>query len=286
MGVKVLAALLVPVLTHALCCTRFLSLLRESGLVRANFRGRLVPTSGGLLLLLAHVASMMVLMALAWLEGTAQAWREPVLLLCGAVSMALWGFWDDWAADQESKGFRGHFAALLREGRITSGLWKAAGGGITSCLVAVAISAHWSEVLVRTLLLALSANLLNLFDLRPGRAIKVFWLLVLPALLLSGRGAEELWYVPAVMASFLMFGLDARGRLMLGDTGANYLGFVAGYLLIWTLPLSGELVMALLFLALNLASEYISFSRVIQANPLLARLDRWGCEAAWEHKGV
>jgi hypothetical protein len=62
---------------------------------------------------------------------------------------------------------------------------------------------------------------------------------------------------------------------MLGDAGANALGAVVGTLLlagpVWLL-----LLVAAVLLALQLLSERVSFSRVIDGNRLLRAADRLG----------
>jgi uncharacterized membrane protein len=66
---------------------------------------------------------------------------------------------------------------------------------------------------------------------------------------------------------------------MLGDAGANALGAVVG-----TLFLAGPMWLlwaaAAVLLALQLASERVSFSRVIEANRVLRAADRLGRRGA------
>jgi UDP-GlcNAc:undecaprenyl-phosphate/decaprenyl-phosphate GlcNAc-1-phosphate transferase len=69
---------------------------------------------------------------------------------------------------------------------------------------------------------------------------------------------------------------DLRERVMLGDTGANALGSVIGLALVVTLTSRGRLVAAGILLILNLISERVSFSRVIDAAPPLRAFDRLG----------
>ena len=68
---------------------------------------------------------------------------------------------------------------------------------------------------------------------------------------------------------------DLREEGMLGDAGANALGAVVG-----TMVLAGPMWLvwaaAAVLLALQLASERVSFTRVIESNRVLRAADRLG----------
>ncbi len=124
---------------------------------------------------------------------------------------------------------------------------------------------------------------MNLFDLRPGRATKVYLVLLVPALLALWFGLlDPAPSVLAVMALlvlgpvFATWRFDLGERAMLGDAGANAMGALVGYLFAVSLPLPWLAVVAVVLFALNLASEKVSFSRVIEGNRILAAVDRAG----------
>jgi len=267
-------AALLPVAVHILGFPAVIRWLKKTGMTRQNYRGEEVVTGGGVLLAGSTLATLVTVFLL---EGA-----EPYgwLFLSGATSMAAWGWRDDRspACDKRVKGFRGHLHILFQERRLTSGLWKAAGGGITSLVVSAALFDGGAQVLISALILALSANLVNLFDLRPARAIKVFWLLLLIPLFgtLPACPVSLPWVLPVISASLLLFPHDAKGRVMLGDTGSNFLGFVAGFLLVTSVPLSVQIGVLVLFVLLHLLAERISFSRIIQSVSWLNRIDQWG----------
>jgi hypothetical protein len=73
---------------------------------------------------------------------------------------------------------------------------------------------------------------------------------------------------------------DLAGRSMLGDCGANSLGAGIGTAAASVLPRSLRIVMLVGVAGLNLASERVSFSAVIDRTPVLRRIDRWGRPAA------
>jgi hypothetical protein len=160
---------------------------------------------------------------------------------------------------------------------LTGGIVKIVAGG-ASGLVAGAIVAGTEDValVIETgLLVALGANLLNLLDRAPGRAQKVWLLLALPLLV---GGARE-WGIAAaglLGASLACLPADLSERGMLGDTGANPLGAVAGLGLALSLERPGRLVALGVLLLLNAASERVSFSSIIENTPFLRSVDRMG----------
>ncbi len=275
-----LIALLMPVALRGLTYRIGIRLLEQRGLVRRNWQGERIPTAGGLLVCGWLTVTLLVVAVLSARWGVvAVDWRLTVLFVCGSVAMALWGWQDDRSTDKQIKGIRGHLSVLVHEQRMTSGLLKAWGGIATALLTALAVSEGGAETAVNTGLLALSANLINLFDLRPGRALKVFWLIcvaTLTATPLVYTYQAWLWFLPVMSATLSFFPCDARGEIMLGDAGANYLGFVVGFSMMATLSLPLKTAVVCVLAALHAAAERVSFSRVIQSVPWLNQFDRWG----------
>ena len=69
---------------------------------------------------------------------------------------------------------------------------------------------------------------------------------------------------------------DLRERLMLGDTGANLPRCGAGARRRAETSRPVRTAVLVVLVVLNLASERVSFSKVIEATPGLRQLDRWG----------
>jgi UDP-GlcNAc:undecaprenyl-phosphate/decaprenyl-phosphate GlcNAc-1-phosphate transferase len=125
-------------------------------------------------------------------------------------------------------------------------------------------------------LVALAANLGNLFDRAPGRVEKWALLAWIPLAVAAGDGdGGRAVAVVAGATAGLLVG-DVRERFMIGDTGANAIGGALGMATVLTLAPSTRAVVTVVLLALTLLSEVVSFSRVIAAVPPLRLLDRAG----------
>ena len=223
----------------------WLGMLRGSGLLVPNFQGKEIPVGMGPLFLGSAAFAF-------WLGE-----------LIGFLSLSAF----------LSFLFRGHFRNLLR-GKLTTGGLKAMGGGFLALLVATTLTGEPARIFLAALLIALSANTLNLFDLRPGRALKLFWLGVL--ILVSIPSSKLFVLMPIVGVSLVYAPLDLRAKAMLGDSGSNCLGCALGYSLAASLSWQWQLAVVVFLFLLNLLSERYSFSAIIEKNPLLRFLDLLG----------
>lgn len=239
-------------------CAGLVPVLRALGLGRTNFEGRPLCAGGGILFLIAGVLS-------PWLLPTAGG-----LPAAAAVTgFGLLGLMDDRWGSAEFKGFRGHLGAL-GSGRLTTGLLKAAAGAA----LAVGL-AGWlrpdAGVLLAAPLIALSANAFNLFDLRPLRTLKLFWL---TGLLLLPSAPPLL--VAALGLSLPLALLESRRRVMLGDTGANALGGLAGVALVQNAPLWTQALVLVLLVLFHAWTENHSLTLWIERRPWANAIDSWG----------
>ncbi len=151
-------------------------LLLRFNRVEANFRGERIPQSFGLAILLW---SSVMLMLNAELFAVQR--RESLLWLLCVIGFGLLGFVDDTWGTKRIKGLRGHFRAALRERTITTGFVKAVGGAMLALFLGWQLEPESPALaLLDAALIALSANAINLLDLRPGRAGGVFLLLAFP----------------------------------------------------------------------------------------------------------
>jgi UDP-N-acetylmuramyl pentapeptide phosphotransferase/UDP-N-acetylglucosamine-1-phosphate transferase len=251
--------------------------LAAPALRRRNYRDHEVATAGGVLIVLALVPIEAVRAGLELLdlgrEGASEA-RALVLLAC--LGFGLLGFVDDVLGTPDDRGFRGHLGALAR-GRVTTGTLKLAGGGaLALVLVATARPLEGWQLVADALVVALAANLVNLLDRAPGRAIKASMVAAVPLALAAGSGPVGLALAPVLGGALGLLGDDLRERLMLGDTGANVLGAALGLGAVLELGEGGRLAVLAVLVAVNVAAEVVSLSSVIDRTPPLRRLDRLG----------
>jgi len=220
------------------------------------------------------------------------------LSLAGAGAGAV-GCYDDLAGSGDRRGFRGHLAALAR-GQVTTGAVKLAGIGAAGLASSFLLDCRdngkgaesganvpplgrVADLLINAGLVAGGANLVNLFDLRPGRAIKVS-LLASAALSLHGPAGRAEVAAPAGAAAVLLPD-DLAERAMLGDSGANAIGAMIGLAAASSLRRPSRLLVLGGVAALTAASEKVSFTKVIARTPALNWLDMLGRRPAYVRAG-
>jgi len=130
------------------------------------------------------------------------------------------------------------------------------------------------DVLLGGAVVASLANLVNLFDLRPGRAIKVGVLLGAPAM--AGPDPSATIAAAPLGAAVALLPEDLGEEAMLGDAGANALGALLGVAVLARYDRIGRLAHLVVATALTLMSEKVSFTRVMERTPVLRRLDALG----------
>lgn len=253
--------------------------LLDAGLTRENYRGaRLAFPLGAVLATSALVA----LAPLAFLNDRGDLdlldpeLRRWIPYLLG---LAFLGFLDDALGQGESpgapRGWRGH-ARALREGRLSTGAIKAIGALALAAYVVSGRGLESWRYLADVALLILATNLFNLLDLRPGRSAKALLLLGL-ALTAGSLDAEGLWTVGLFLGPVLvLLPIDLRERGMLGDSGSNAIGALAGVWLIATLDTTGQAIALAAMAVITAYGEFRSISRLIDRTPGLRHLDSLG----------
>lgn len=253
--------------------------LRDAGLVRENYRGALLAFPLGAVL---ATAALVALAPLAFLDDRADLdLLEPELRrwLPYLLGIAFLGFLDDSLGRGEQaatpRGWRGHWAAL-REGSLSTGAIKAIGA---LALAAYVVSGRGLEdwrYIADVALLILATNLGNLLDLRPGRAEKALVLLgaglCLGAWTFAPLELLGIFVGPVLVGAWLTLGEKA----MLGDTGSNLIGAIAGVWLLTALGADARLVALAVVVALTIYGELRSISKTIESVPPLRWLDSLG----------
>ena len=261
-------------------------------LERVNFRGRTVSLRGGVGVAAGAVAASAQLgRALGAGAGT----RPAVAAVAATGAAGAAGLIDDLDAGAHdgqtpAKGLKGHLSALAR-GRVATGAVKIAVIGSGALVAGVLLARHRAaaaplrrpaatalDAVVSAVTIASWADVHNLLDLRPGRALKAAALLTAPLLADRRRAAAASRALAAGCLGAAAAALpgDLMEETMLGDTGANALGALAGTALAAHPARPVRVAAAAAGTGLVLASERVSFTRVIARTPALAALDAVG----------
>jgi len=253
--------------------------LRDAGLVRPNYRGALLAFPLGAVL---GTVALVALAPLAFLNDRADLdLLDPELRrwLPYLLGIAFLGFLDDALGQGEAnaspRGWRGHWRAL-RAGSLSTGAIKAIGALALAAYVVSGQGLESWRYLADVALLVLATNLFNLLDLRPGRAEKGL------ALLGAGLCLGAWTLAPIELLGIFLGPILVGARLtlseqaMLGDTGSNLIGAVAGVWLLTVLGADARLVALAATAALTIYGELRSISATIDSVPPLRWLDSLG----------
>jgi UDP-N-acetylmuramyl pentapeptide phosphotransferase/UDP-N-acetylglucosamine-1-phosphate transferase len=262
----------------------------EKTWTRTNHRGELVTLLEGPAVAVGAIAAEVIAAAAtarrSGRESQIQGFSERSAGSRASLAMAVagggalgFGVLDDLAGSGKRRGLKGHLGALAH-GEVTTGSVKLAGLAATGLAGGLLLGGKRTDVLINAGLIAGGANLLNLFDLRPGRAVKVA---ALSAGLIAagGAGGPDRPAGLAAVAAPLGAGLallpeDLAERAMLGDAGANALGAMLGAAAAGSLPRPARAGLLAGIVALTAASEKVSFTKVIERTPTLRRIDMLG----------
>jgi UDP-GlcNAc:undecaprenyl-phosphate/decaprenyl-phosphate GlcNAc-1-phosphate transferase len=269
----------------AILAPSLLRTLADGGHVKVNYRGRALPFPFGVLTLAAALLALIPLMLLAVLASAEVFHPEIWPVAVYALGVLALGLIDDTLGERTHggsegeraapRGWRGHGSAVLR-GELSTGALKAAGSLGLALLAMSWLGLSDGRWLLAVGVLVLATNAFNLLDLRPGRSTKAFVLLGLGLGIGSG-GPRQLWTLGLFAAPALVAGLyDLRERAMLGDTGANLLGALAGLWLVLALSGTGQLIALIVLAALTVYGELRSISGFVERTPGLRHLDSLG----------
>jgi UDP-GlcNAc:undecaprenyl-phosphate/decaprenyl-phosphate GlcNAc-1-phosphate transferase len=274
-----LSGLVLSALVAAVALRPWLADMLDSGLARSNYAGRKVAFPAGAALV---ACSLIALAPLALVDDRADldvldpGLRQWMVYVLG---VAMLGLLDDAlgrGADPDThRGWRGHFRAML-SGAFSTGAVKAVGA---LALAAYAVSGRGRQgfdYVGDLALLLLATNLFNLLDLRPGRVEKVF-VALLAGLCIGAWTDAPLELLGLFVGPVLICApLTLRERAMLGDTGSNLVGALAGIAMLVTLGDTGRWIALAVVAALTIFGEFRSISKTIESVPPLRWLDSLG----------
>jgi UDP-N-acetylmuramyl pentapeptide phosphotransferase/UDP-N-acetylglucosamine-1-phosphate transferase len=240
---------------------------------RTNHRGEAVTLLEGPAAAAAAVGATMLLPGMDC--------RDKLALAVAGAGAGAFGCYDDLAGSADRRGLRGHLGALAG-GEVTTGAVKIAGIGAAGLAASLLVGSRRPglpgqavDIVINAGLVAGTANLLNLFDLRPGRAIKVGLIGAAVLGVVGGREGRAAVAGPAG-AAIALLPEDLAERAMLGDAGANALGAMLGVAAARSLPCTARLAVLAGVAGLTLASEKVSFTKVIARTPALNWVDMLG----------
>ena len=247
----------------------FKNLLVESNCIRPNYKGEMIPVSMGIVFL-----PMIIINGIIVSYFTVNFVNTACLFLFifGMMAMFFAGIIDDTIGNRDVSGLKGHFKSLFK-GTLTTGGFKAIFGGFVGLIISVCISKGIVDIVINTLVIALSTNLMNLFDLRPGRAIKVYLviMIVIFATLTGYVQILPLLILPNVIA---YFNYDLKAKAMMGDTGSNVLGISIGILIALGYTTKVRVSWLVFLVLIHLLTEKFSLTKIIEKNKVLNFIDK------------
>ena len=262
----------------------FKSMLVNGNVIRPNYKNEMIPVGMGIVFLPMIIINSILLGFVTlnniWFVSSSNYNLNIVWLLCLALyifsmmAMFFAGALDDLIGNRNVSGLKGHFKSLFK-GELTTGGFKALFGGFVGLVVSVCISSSIVDIIINTLIIALSTNLMNLFDLRPGRAIKAYLVIMIPIYItLTGyTKVFPLLILPNVLA---YFNTDLKARGMMGDTGSNVLGISIGVLMALGYGIKVRLAWLVFLILMHLITEKFSLTKIIEKNKVLKFIDDLG----------
>ncbi|ABP67463.2 hypothetical protein Csac_1878 [Caldicellulosiruptor saccharolyticus DSM 8903] len=243
---------------------------KKERLLKQNYKGKKIPCGIGIVL--GFVSAFYTFFIYYYVSKI-----NFLVIGLSFLAISAVGFIDDIFGDNRSKGFKGHIKRLFNEHELSTGLLKMIVIPFVLFTGILYLTEDMFKAVLYTIFGSLSVNLFNLFDLRPGRCIKaLFVFLVLFGFFIN-------WSPFCISLLILLVPIfigDIKEVFMLGDAGSNLIGYI--FFIITSELYSRSLnsivvwIALLIVAALNLASEYISFSEVIEKNKILKYIDDLG----------
>lgn len=198
-----------------------------------------------------------------------------LIYLMGFVFIGFLGLLDDLIGTKYIKGLKGHIDALLH-GEITTGALKAIFGFFISLVISSMLSDNIVDFIINSFIIGLFTNYINLFDLRPGRAVKMFIFAAI-ILLISSYNFKYAYIISSFFGMLIPYiKLDLKARAMMGDVGSNALGYTLGMFTVSSFNLFGRIIVFFILILIHILSERVSISKIIENSRLLKFFDMIG----------
>jgi len=257
----VVTNLMIPYITNMLVNTNSMG---------KNFKGETIPMGIGITFIPIMIVNFIIL--ISFIQDIK---HTTLVILTSSSTMAFVGIIDDLLGNRKVSGFKGHFKSFLR-GELTTGFLKAFIGGTIALMISLIYSSTFIEIIINTFIIALFTNLLNLLDLRPGRAVKSYLFLAVLFLLLGIT-----YFCRVILFSIIGYCIgylpqDLKARVMMGDSGSNSLGISLGVISVISFSIGIKYIILIILILMHFVAERYSFSKIIESNIILNYIDKLG----------
>lgn len=265
-----IAIMIISIIITSLTIPYIRNMLIKTKFTGENYKGESIPTGMGITFIPVMLINFIILIYFL------QEIIDTVLVFLVSISiMAFVGIIDDLLGNRNSSGFKGHFLSFFK-GQLTTGFLKAIIGGLIALIISLTYSKTLVEIIVNSFIIALFANLLNLLDLRPGRAMKSYLFL---AFLFTLLGIT--YFCKVILFSIVGYCVgylpqDLKAKSMMGDVGSNSLGITLGIISVISFSIGIKYIIFSTLLFMHLMAERYSLSKVIENNILLNFFDKLG----------
>ncbi|SHH88671.1 UDP-N-acetylmuramyl pentapeptide phosphotransferase/UDP-N-acetylglucosamine-1-phosphate transferase [Caloranaerobacter azorensis DSM 13643] len=237
----------------------FYKLFKKNNFLFSNYKLKKIPSCMGIVFVITQTITSLLSLTLLEINHVIIFYYLICMLFIAVISLL-----DDIIGNYKIKGFKGHISNLIR-GNITTGALKAITGFICSFFISYFISNNLNELIINTIILVLSINFINLLDLRPGRAVKMTIILMI-ILLLSQPIVNTFILISALGFLIVYLPKDLKGIVMLGDVGANTLGWTLGVQLILSVNSIIKFIALILLIIIHIVAEKYSISKIIETS--------------------
>lgn len=245
-------------------------MLTNSGAVRQNYMGKKIPVGMGIVFIPAVITGVIVLVYLEQIDK-----KLALLNLLGITVIGFAGIVDDLLGNRDTLGFKGHIKSLFK-GTLTTGGFKALMGGLVASVISLFISDAVIQWILNALIISLFTNMLNLMDLRPGRAIKFFFLVWGISVIGGIKGNYSYLLFPLAGSLIAYMPVDFKGKGMMGDVGSNVLGISMGIYFSLSTGVTAKICIVGALVLMHLIGEKYSFTNIIDKNRILSFVDSLG----------
>ncbi len=249
------------------------NMLLSADVTEKNYKGHTIPVSMGITFIPVVIINTIILNY--FFRNNSDAQQLLLVFLVGIMTIAVVGLIDDLAGSRSTLGFKGHIKSLLK-GKLTTGGLKAVVGGLVSLFIGSLFSSHVFEIIVNALIIALSTNLINLLDLRPGRAIKGFLLIALSFVFVGLSNEVRIILISFIAYTIAYLPQDIRAKSMMGDVGSNALGIILGIVVVVSYTIITRYIVLGILILIHIFTERYSLTEIIERNPILNYIDELG----------